>query len=161
MPPHFFKSSDCQAMSMGQLFDSLLATSINSMCSDNSVARVYSPTIEHTGSISSDSTPTKDVRSNEISSQDCTPIITAPKAVPRVKPPLHRQSSSFRDRKPAGLSISASPYCYDESNPQGPTSLPSPIYCARNVELRRKSLSERCFFRTVSEDDESTLTGVQ
>lgn len=208
MPPNSFFAGDCQALSMTQLFDSLLTSSINSMCADKTGLRVYSPTYQssqdnartdpasptffaaedamdstqHTSNASKATIPSSSavgpssaVRVYEVSSHNnnihnITTIHTNPSTtssfnqIINTRPPLpihhHTQSSStstssFRDRKPKGLSITPPEYQLP-SNPQASPD-PSPIYCARNVELRRKSLSERHFFRPVSEDDDSTI----
>lgn len=158
MAPSF---SDCQVINVGRIIDSLLSTSINSICSSKECGsgRVVSPSVE----------PFVEphARTNQ-GVIDVSCEMATPTTANHSKPTLYRHSQSlpanlngsFRDRKPSGLSISAHNLSeLDSSNPQsGPISLPAPIYCAKNVEMRRKSLKERHFFRPVSEDDESDFT---
>ena len=154
MAPHF---GECQTTSMGRLIESLLSTSINSICASNyhTCGRATSPV---TPFVETDSIADKGVF-------DISDDMSAPMTSQRARPQCYRHSvslpanlnSTFRNRKPTDLSISPHDLSsYDMSNPQaGPSSLPAPIYCAKNVEMRRKSLNERHFFRPVSEDDES------
>ncbi|KAL7471129.1 hypothetical protein ACHAXS_011421 [Conticribra weissflogii] len=178
MAPNSFFAGDCHAIGMGQLFDALLATSINSVCVDSVVPagpRVYSPTYQD--AMKKGRSPTSNCASvqhvpnmprsglspsgfNEghldkySDNDESEPMMNPHHSLSR--PPLHQPAPrpSFRNRKKPGLSIQppSSPSDRHES-PDVP-----PIYCAKNVEMRRKSLSERHFFRPVSEDDESTAS---
>ncbi|KAL3796269.1 hypothetical protein HJC23_008589 [Cyclotella cryptica] len=153
MAPHF---GECQTTSMGRLIESLLSTSINSICASRyHTCRAASPVVPFV--------ETESVAENGVF--DVSDEMSAPMTSQRARPPCYRHSvslpanlnSTYRKRKPTGLSISPHDLSsYDLSNPQsGPSSLPAPIYCAKNVEMRRKSLNDRHFFRPVSEDDES------
>jgi hypothetical protein len=142
---------------MGRFIDTLLSTSINSMCASKDDARMVSPVEQYVVNHS----PPRSRSDKGI--LDVSGEMPTPTAGNRSKNFYrHSQSlpanlnSSFRNRKPSGLSISAHDLtAVDLTNPQA---CPAPIYCARNVEMRRKSLNERHFFRPVSEDDESDLT---
>jgi hypothetical protein len=137
---------DCQAISMGRFIDTLLSTSINSICASADDARMVSPVEQYV-----DQTPPRSRSDKGI--LDVSDEMATPTAANRSY--RHSQSlpvnlgSSFRKRKPSGLSISA----HDLSSVDLTKGHPSPIYCARNVEMRRKSLNERHFFRPVSEDE--------
>mmetsp|Transcript_21490 Transcript_21490/g.46688 ORF Transcript_21490/g.46688 Transcript_21490/m.46688 type:complete len:186 (+) Transcript_21490:214-771(+) len=174
MPPHNLFDSDCQSISMGQLFNSLLSSSINTltpMCNDSAAGlRVYSPTypMNHEDSSApptcakadSSCTPSSKVQNAQYSAtsnKQHASLSVATSPDPK-RPPLNpiKPRASFRNRKKFGLSINVPP------SPCDPHQLPVPqcenppplISCSRNVDLRRKSLSERHFFRPVSDDDD-------
>mmetsp|Transcript_4389 Transcript_4389/g.9584 ORF Transcript_4389/g.9584 Transcript_4389/m.9584 type:complete len:223 (-) Transcript_4389:253-921(-) len=76
--------------------------------------------------------------------------------------PIKLPKNSFRNRKKVGLSLNTNNTNDDDDDPHVVPlygGFPPPISCARNVELRRKSLSEQHFFRPVSEDEESVRMG--
>jgi len=178
MAPNSFFAGDCQAISMGQLFDALLATSINYVCVDSvepAGPRVCSPTYDQDemkkGQASASAQHAPNVPRPAVSSssgskerqlhQNTDHEESESSSNPSVahynllRPPLHQPAPrpSFRDRKKNGLSIQPPSFPSDRNeSPDIP-----PIYCAKNVEMRRKSLLERHFFRPVSEDDESTI----
>ena len=141
---------DCQAINMGRIIDTLLSTSINSMCASKDDARMVSPVEQYV------QTPPR--TRSEKGILDVSDEVATPKAANKSYRHSHslpaNLNSSFRKRKPSGLSISA----HDLTTIDLTKTNPAPIYCARNVELRRKSLNERHFFRPVSEDDESEFT---
>lgn len=161
--------SECQALSMGQLFNSILSNSIDAfvpMCNSSS-PRVYSPTypMNNQNPTSAASTDKADLRP---STPNASPAKKWPTSLsigtcpdPPRRPPLNPTNlrKSCQNRKVSGLSISVpslspDPHILlppDHDNP------PPRISCSSNVELRRKSLSERHFFRPVSEDEESSM----
>ena len=155
---------------MGQLINSLLSVSVASllaspmsMCNDSADLRhTYSTpeaTTVETDIAVADSWPkpsTKTVRYSP-STKATTRAATSPD--PR-RPPLNpiKPKSCYRKRKKAGLQISIPPPPFDPHLPiHYGDDCPPLISCSRNVDLRRKSLSERHFFRPVSEDEESTM----
>lgn len=140
---------DCQAISMGRFIDTLLSTSINSMCASKDDARMVSPVEDYVEGSPPRSRSDKGIL--DISDEMATP--TRANRSYHHSQSLPNMNSSFRNRKPSGLSISA-----NDISPNDVTKAHAPIYCARNVEMRRKSLSERHFFRPVSEDDGSALS---
>mmetsp|Transcript_26011 Transcript_26011/g.47834 ORF Transcript_26011/g.47834 Transcript_26011/m.47834 type:complete len:203 (+) Transcript_26011:114-722(+) len=142
------------------------------MCNDSG-PRVYSPTYPmnqqpssaHATSGKSCTSPSKAHRNTSTHHHGSSSVATDPD--PR-RPPLNpiKPKTSHRNRKKVGLSINV------PTPPSDPHNLPSfhdgdyhphppPISCSRNIELRRKSLSERHFFRPVSEDEESVMMGQQ
>lgn len=181
MPPTssrktFFAPGDCKPVSMGRLFDNILSSSINSICSDSSDDG-RSPKCEYGSNEKKSRNPpwfanessasqhnshaskklsTQDTRLSPViiedesswSNSSSGPMNNLGAATSQVKP------ASFRDRRRKGLSINLPPI---QSDPH--TTPPSPpIFCSKNVELRRKSLTERHFFRPVSEDEESKVS---
>ncbi|KAL3773531.1 hypothetical protein ACHAWO_000527 [Cyclotella atomus] len=142
---------DCQAISMGRFIDSLLSTSINSICASKDDARMVSPVEQYVDHSPPRSRSDKGIL--DISGDEVTPA-TASRSYRHSQSLPANLNSSFRNRKPSGLSISA----HDLTSVDLAKSPPAPIYCARNVEMRRKSLAEKTFFRPVSEDDESEFT---
>lgn len=172
MPPHNLFDSDCQNIGVGQFFDSLLSTSLNTlspMCNDSAVSpmcndssanstcddsgpRAHSPMYP----MNQAAIPGKPnaTRTSKARSSRPNPVSVATAPDPR-RPPLNpiKPKPSYRNRKKLGLSINV------PRPPADPHKLPPspPIYCAKNVELRRKSLSEQHFFRPVSEDEESVV----
>ena len=141
---------DCQAISMGRFIDTLLSTSINSMCASKDDARMVSPVEQYVEGSPPRSRSDKGIL--DISDEMETP--TRANRSYQHSQSLPDMNSSFRNRKPSGLSISAN----DLNTMDVTKAQPAPIYCARNVEMRRKSLSERHFFRPVSEDDGSAIS---
>lgn len=143
---------DCQAISMGRFIDTLLSTSINSMCASSNDARMVSPVEQYVDQSPPRSRSDKGIL--DISGYEVTPTTANNRSYRHSQSLPANLNSSFRNRKPSGLSISA----HDLTSTDLTKSPPAPIYCARNVEMRRKSLAEKTFFRPVSEDDESEFT---
>lgn len=155
MAPYFY---DCQGISIRRFIDIFLSRSINSMCTSEDYAHMVSevePFVEHTPPRSRSDKGILDV-SDEI---------TSPTARKRYKhgclysqslPANSKPLSSFRNRKPPGLSISTG--VLKTANLTNPKDYPAPTYCDRNVEMRHKSLGERQFFRPISESDDSDFT---
>ncbi|KAL7550585.1 hypothetical protein ACHAWF_013801 [Thalassiosira exigua] len=170
MPPHNLFDSDCEAVpSMGKLFNSLLSSSLSTlspMCNDSTGPRVYSPTYP----MNHQPSQTSNVNSCSETSKTVGTRQTVPNPRTNVsdmrRPPLNPvkpKTISNRNRRKVGLSIDVPAF------PSDPHQLPSPdgenppplISCAKNVELRRKSLSERHFFRPVSDDEDSAMGNKQ
>lgn len=154
MPPHnIFDSDDCDPVpSMGKLFNSLLSSSINTltpMCNDSAVS------------------PSCDVNETNDEGPHVTFVATPPD--PQRPPRIPKTKvSTHRNRRRVGLSIDIPPYPSDPHQPHSVDvddidgmNLPPRISCSKNVELRRKSLSERHFFRPVSEDEDSVMIGAK
>ena len=145
MPP----LGDCQPIpSVSRFIDTLLSTSIHSICTFQDEERMGSPVEQYTQPRTQSDHGILDV-SDEMYSPAT--------AKTSRHPYMHSQSlpanlKSFRNRKPSGLSITPHDLSTVDTTK---ASSHAPIYCARNVEMRRKSLHERHFFRPVSEDDES------
>ena len=158
MPSNSFFNSECHALSLGQLFNSILSNSINSlapMCNSSS-SRVYSPTVPLNNDDPASAAST--VRTNLHPS---TPNTSPTKQrSTSLRPPLNaiKPRKSSRNRKVVRLScmpsLSPDPHMIPPPEHDNP---PPRISSSRNVELRRKSLSERHFFRPVSEDEESSM----
>mmetsp|Transcript_44472 Transcript_44472/g.94651 ORF Transcript_44472/g.94651 Transcript_44472/m.94651 type:complete len:210 (+) Transcript_44472:283-912(+) len=209
MPPHNLFDSDCQSsVSVGQFFNSLLSTSLNTltpMCNDSAVSpmcndsgavsspmcddssmsppmcnngsspptmcnespgpRVYSPTypMNHQPTSAATSGKSHPPTSSGPRSLFATASAATPPGNPR-RPPLNpiKPKPSYRNRKKVGLSINVPRHGTDPHNlPAFDEGEYPRISCSTNVELRRKSLSERHFFRPVSEDEESVLENKQ
>mmetsp|Transcript_39501 Transcript_39501/g.94965 ORF Transcript_39501/g.94965 Transcript_39501/m.94965 type:complete len:182 (+) Transcript_39501:336-881(+) len=179
MPPHNIFDSDCeQGAGMGQLFNSLLSNSISAlapMCNDSPGPRVYSPTYpmnhEPSPAAASNADGTsprgKVTPSRPLTSPHSVSTSTSPD--PRRPPlnPVKPKPSSIRSRRRVGLSITVPPPPSDPHqspspsySPYGEDNPPPRISCSRNVDLRRKSLSERHFFRPVSDDSEDSHMGM-
>lgn len=156
MPPHLEEVDCASTVSMGSLFNhfnSLVSTSINTLtplCNDSAV-------------YSSDTQPQspKDTDQDQYPAAARVPGNRTNKvdnarppraAASSSKPPRAPGRSSIRNRK-AGLSVSIPKF---PANPHEapPVSGPGRIASPRNIELRRKNLSERHFFRPVSEDSQ-------
>ena len=163
--------------------DSAVDSAVTPMCNDGSGTtpmcndsgpRVYSPTYPmnhqpssaHATSGKSCTSPSKAHRNHTSTTQHHGSSSVATDPDPR-RPPLNpiKLKTSHRNRKKVGLSINVPTPSSDPHNipsfHDGDHSHPPPISCSRNVELRRKSLSERHFFRPVSEDEESVRMGQQ
>ena len=161
MPPHLDEgdwTGDCvSTASMGSLFNSLVSRSISTL----------SPLCNDSADYSSETQP-KDAghqeqhpvaarvpgNRNNINADNARPPRAA---VPSSKPPRAPgqpgNRSSIRNRKRAGLSVSI-PKFPENPHEAPPVSGPGRIASPRNIELRRKNLSERHFFRPVSEDSQ-------
>lgn len=154
--------SDCQSMpSMGRLFNSLISSSLNNlpMCNDSAEPRVYSPTYPMNKNYSPQSSAV-DLYAEDDGLLKSRAVHVGTSPDPR-RPPLNpiKPKASYRTRRKSGLSIGV------PSHPSDPHQAPAAehedapplLSCARHVEMRRKSLSERHFFRPVSEDEESAM----
>ena len=164
--------SDCQATpGVGQLFDSLLSTSISTlspMC-NLSPGRVYSPTYpmdQQESSASAASTVALKFNTCSACQQSTagsSSVVTSSDPKRPLTNHIRPQAMPYRNqnRKNVGLSLNVSTSTSDHpyhlpSPPPGHNGPPPPlISCSRNVEFRRKSLPERHFFRPVSEDESS------
>ena len=190
MPPHniFDDESGCESGTrrMSHLFNTLISSSINTltpmcndsaistpMCNDNDISgeedlRTTYPMNGQADDLdrstkASNVSKTLDSRRRPVSLS----VATAPD--PR-RPPLNPtkpkstcSTTSYRNRKKVGLSINVPPVTTSDVHTIPPPDHDDPpplISCSRNVELRRKSLSERHFFRPVSEDEESRASSL-
>jgi len=154
-PRHFsFGSGDCDGR-VGVFIDSLLSTSIHSICSSESRSRASTPSYPiNDGNLKNVTTNNESwhpASSSALFSKDDNnpPTLTTVAPLPK-RPPLPK-GSTLQQRKMPGLSLIIPPPPADvhATPPTCPTSL------QRHVELKKK-LSERHFlFRPVSEDDQS------
>lgn len=169
MPSNSFFDSECHALSMGQLFNSIFSDSINSlapMCNSRS-SRVYSPTypLNNEDPASAASTVRTDLHPStpktSPTKQRSTSLSVGTSPDPPRRPPLNpiKPRKSSRNRRVVGLSMSVPSLSPDPHMipPPEHDNPPPRISSSRNVELRRRSLSERHFFRPVSEDEESSM----
>lgn len=174
MPPLKMFDPDCHSsLNIASLFKSILANSINTpICTSYHHGGVRSSSTVG-GRCSSPATyPMKGfqqrqrrVSEDEPSSSAAAAAVTSSSSK---KPPRRSSTSSstssFRSRKSGGLAVTSSatssPPHPEEENLPHYYPPPPRISCSRNVELRRKSLSERHFFRPVSEDEESSRGGM-
>lgn len=149
MAPRNFSSS-------GSFFESILSTSIHSLCAAETVPRVSSPSYPMCGDAATDCSKTDATNDNESgyqstsSKQVSTPTLTPVEPTP-MRPPPPKGSTTQQRKKRPGLSviIPPSPSDVHSAPPRGPVSL------MKHVELKKK-LSERHFlFRPVSDDDQS------
>jgi len=171
MPPlHDESDSHSPTSSMSQLFNNILSSSIT-MCNDNvigtsslcNIKEEYQPSTTTNKETISTAAAIKKLeivrarrKASLLSSSGTT---TASSNDPR-RPPLNpktKSKSNRNRRKKAGLSV-------DTSLPtSGVHSVPKPerqdapplISCSRIVELRRKSLGDKHFFRPVSFEEDS------
>jgi hypothetical protein len=143
--------SECFGLSICPLLNSILFDSdyfLASMCSYNSSPRVYNPTCpmnKHDQACAT-SKVERDLRPSTDNTSPAKNLSLSMETLP--DPPRLRPLSSFKTRKLDDLSVSAT------SSPLNLGSALPRISCSRNIDLRRKSLSERHFFRPVSEDEE-------
>jgi hypothetical protein len=154
--------------SMGEFVDRILSTS---MCN-------CSPTFPIHQDDDDDCPETEMVASMSVNDrelmQPTSPKVVTPTKQNITRPPLNpnKKPRIINQHKLVGLSISipslmASPNQQEHSllPPLGhsennnPIILPIRIPCSRNVDLRRKSLSEKYFFRPVSTDEDSVMGG--
>jgi hypothetical protein len=156
--------------SMGEFVDRILSTS---MCN-------CSPTFpNHQDDEDDDCPETEMVASTSVNDielmQPTSPKVVTPTKQNITKPPLNpnKKPRIINQHKLVGLSISipslmASPNQQQQQHslllPLGHSEnnnpiLPIRIPCSRNVDLRRKSLSEKYFFRPVSTDEDSVMGG--
>ena len=179
MPPYNIFDSDCESVSMGGFFNSLITSSINSltpMCNDSaSGPRVYSPTYpkyqkqssvsstigreeaDKTCGASAAATLSQARQQHHAPDAACAAIDHRPPLNPAKPKAAKEATTSFRNRKKFGLSLNIPPPPADPHQPPTSPNGPPRISCPTNVELRRKALPERHFFRPVSEDEESTV----
>mmetsp|Transcript_1531 Transcript_1531/g.2096 ORF Transcript_1531/g.2096 Transcript_1531/m.2096 type:complete len:171 (+) Transcript_1531:132-644(+) len=156
MSPRNFSSS-------GSFFDSILSTSIHSLCAAETVPRVSSPSYPMCGDVATDCAKTVSTDDNEGghqalsskqgSNDNNTPTLTTVAPTPMRPPPPKGSTTQQRNKRP-GLSviIPPSPSDVHSAPPRCPVSL------MKHVELKKK-LSERHFlFRPVSDDDQSKAT---
>ena len=145
VPRNFsISSGDCD---VGVFLDSLMSTSIHSLCSTETQPRV-SPSYPMNNDL--DGTMNKEMRQQETSAPDTSAQRAQTLAPTPKRPSLPTKGSTFRDRM-KGLSVIMPPSPADVH--AKPPTCPAPL--RRNVELQKK-LSERHFlFRPVSEDDQS------
>lgn len=137
---------------VGVFIDSLLSTSIHSICSAEPRQRVSSPSYPmNDDNITNDATNVERQPSSSspapVSKDTIAPTLTTVAPTPK-RPPM--PPSNLQQRKIPGLAVIIPPSPDDvHATPTCPVSL------RRNVELKKK-LSERHFlFRPVSEDDQS------
>ena len=153
MPPRNFSSGSGNGES--SFFDSLLSTSIDSLCSAETRPRVASPSYPMCGDVVTDCANNDTTNESGQSASSSAPVSntqTLTTATPTpMRPPLPKGSTRQQWRKLPGLSVSI-----PESPADVHTAPPScPVSLRKNVELK-KNLSERHFlFRPVSEDDQS------
>jgi hypothetical protein len=162
MPFYTLFGKECHGQSIGQLFDGILFNSDNflaTMCSSNS-SRDYSPTfptnIKHP--ISTISIVDADLRPPTTNSG---PAKSRPQSL-SVETSTNPSELHTLDLK-VPRKLVKSPISVTSSSPNSHM-IPPPnngrppprISCSRNIDLRRKSLSERHFFRPVSHDEESS-----
>lgn len=164
---------------MSHLFNTLISSSINTltpMCNDSAISTPMCNDNDMPGgeedlraddldrsTKASNVSKTLDSRRRPVSLS----VATAPD--PR-RPPLNPNKTkstcstiSYRNRKKVGLSINLPPVTTSDIHTIPPPDHDNPpplISCSRNVELRRKSLGERHFFRPVSEDEESRASSL-
>ncbi|KAL3756784.1 hypothetical protein ACHAWU_003534 [Discostella pseudostelligera] len=170
---------DCHSsLNIASLFNSILDNSINTpICNSYHRGGVTSSSTFDGRRCSSPATyPMKGfqqrqrrVSEDESSSSSSAAAAAVTSSLSSKKPPRRTSTSSstssFRSRKSVGLAVTSSatsnPPHLEEENLPHYYSPPPRISCSRNVELRRKSLSERHFFRPVSEDEESSRGGMR
>lgn len=158
---------------MSQLFNNILSSSIT-MCNDNVIGTSSLCNIKGGENYQQSSTTTDKetistaaaIRKLEIvrarrkaSLLSSSGTTTASSNDPRRPPLSPKKSKSYRNRrKKVGLSVDTSlPTASDvHSIPKAERQdAPLLISCSKNIELRRKSLGERHFFRPVSFEEDS------
>ena len=174
MPPLHNDESDSHSptSSMSQLFNNILSSSIT-MCNDNVIGTSslcnikggedyhQSPTTTNKETISTAAAIRKleVVRARRKASLLSSSGTTAASSNDPRRPPLSPKKSKLHRnrRKKVGLSVDTSISTSDvDSIPKAERhDAPPLISCSRNIELRRKSLGERHFFRPVSFEEDS------
>ncbi len=153
MAPRNFSSS-------GSFFDSILSTSIHSLCAADTVPRVSSPSYPMCGDAITDCAKTVSTEDNEDSGHPAssskqgskdnnTPLNTV--APTPMRPPPPKGSTTQQRNKRPGLSviIPPSPSDVHSAPPRCPVSL------MKHVELKKKLSESHFLFRPVSDDDQS------
>ncbi len=153
MSPRNFSSS-------GSFFDSILSTSIHSLCSADTRPRVSSPSYPMCGDVATDCAKNDTTNNNESGNSassskqvpkdiDTPPLTTVAPTPMRPPPPKGSTTQQLKNLPGLSVIIPPSPADVHSAPPKCPVSL------RKNVELKKK-LSERHFlFRPVSEDDQS------